>query len=60
MSNTTQQQNSHHKDNATKFMERSLNSIAFRQRFEKWLMIFLIIVCILMIIATIWLYSIGK
>lgn len=56
MSSSTQQQR---KDNATKFMESNLNSIAFRQRLEKWLMVILIIVSIFMVAATIWVYSIG-
>lgn len=57
MCNSTQQQR---KDNATKFMEHNLKSIAFRQRLEKWLMIILIVVCILMVVATIYVYSIGN
>ena len=57
MSSSTQQQR---KDNATKLMEHNLNSIAFRQRLEKCLMLILIVVCILMVVATIYVYSIGN
>lgn len=60
MTNSNQHHHHHHKDNATKFMERNINSIAFRQRFEKWLMIILIVVSILMIVVTIYIYSIGN
>ena len=49
----------HHKDGATRFKERSLNAIVLRRRLEKWLKILLCIVALVMIVAVIYVYSIG-
>jgi len=47
----------HHKDGASRFKERSLNAIVIRKKLEKWGMIALTIVAILMIIALFAVYA---
>jgi cell division protein FtsL len=49
----------HHKDGATRFKERSLNAIVFRRKFEKYLKIALTVLAILMVLAVIYVYTLG-
>ena len=49
----------HRKDDATRFKERSLNSIALRRKLEKCGKIALLIVAIIMMVAVIVVYRIG-
>ena len=49
----------HHKDGATSFKERSLNAIVFRRKFEKYLKIALTVLAILMVLAVIYVYTLG-
>ena len=46
----------HHKDGASRFKERSLNAIVFRQKLEKWLKIALLIVALFMIALVAYVY----
>ena len=49
----------HHKDGATRFKERSLNAIVLRRKLEKWLKIALLILALLMVLATLYVYLLG-
>lgn len=49
----------HRKDGATRFKERSLNAIVFRRKFEKYLKIALTVLAILMVLAVIYVYTLG-
>ena len=49
----------HHKDDATRFKERSLNAIVIRRKLEKYLKLALMILAILMILAVIYVYTLG-
>lgn len=49
----------HHKDGASRFKERSLNAIVFRQKAEKWLKIVLCIVAAMMVMSVIFVYILG-
>ena len=49
----------HHKDDATRFKERSLNAIVIRRKLEKYLKLALIILAVLMILAVIYIYTLG-
>ena len=49
----------HHKDGATRFKERSLNAIVLRRKLEKWLKIIVMILALLMVLATIYVYTLG-
>lgn len=49
----------HHKDDATRFKERSLNAIVIRRKLEKYLKLTLIILAVLMILAVIYVYTLG-
>lgn len=43
----------HHQDSSSQFKERSLRSIAFRRKADKWLKITLFFIAILMILLVI-------
>ena len=43
----------HHKDSASEFKRRSLDSIAFRKKFEKWLKIVLVVIAIIMAVGVV-------
>ena len=49
----------HHKDDATRFKERSLNAIVLRRKLEKWLKIAVMILALLMVLATLYVYMLG-
>ena len=49
----------HHKDDATRFKERSLNAIVIRRKLEKYLKLALIILAVIMILAVIYVYTLG-
>lgn len=49
----------HREDDATKFKKRSLQSIAFRRKLDKWLKIILFVVAILMILLVVLSFIIG-
>ena len=49
----------HHKDDATRFKERSLNAIVLRRRIEKWLKVFLCIIAVAMVFLVIYVYRFG-
>ena len=49
----------HHKDDATRFKERSLNAIVLRRKLEKWLKIAVMILALLMVLATLYVYILG-
>ena len=49
----------HHKDSATRFKERSLNAIVLRRKLEKWGKIVVMILALLMILATLYVYMLG-
>ena len=53
------QHHHHHKDGATRFKERSLNAIVFRRKFEKYLKIALTVIAILMVLAVVYVYTLG-
>ena len=63
MADQHQQHHHHHhhhrKDGATRFKERSLNAIVFRRKFEKYLKIALTVLAILMVLAVIYVYTLG-
>ena len=48
-----------HRDDASLFKERSLNSIEFRRKFEKWLKFIVVVIAILMVMAVIYVYTFG-
>lgn len=50
---------SHHDDYASRFKRKSLQSIEFRRKAEKWLKIFLLIVALFMIVLVIAAYLFG-
>lgn len=57
-----QQHHTHHhhrEDDASKFKKRSLQSIAFRRKLDKWLKIILFVVAILMILLVVLSFIIG-
>ena len=49
----------HHKDGATRFKERSLNAIVLRRKLEKWLKVIVMILALVMILATIYVYKLA-
>lgn len=49
----------HREDDATKFKKRSLQSIAFRRKLDKWLKVILFVVAILMILLVVLSFIIG-
>ena len=49
----------HHKDSATIFKERSLNAIVLRRKLEKWLKIVVMALALLMVLATLYVYTLG-
>ena len=49
----------HHKDSATIFKERSLNAIVLRRKLEKWLKIIVMALALLMVLATLYVYTLG-
>ena len=49
----------HRKDSATLFKERSLNAIVLRRKLEKWLKVALMVLALLMILAVIFVYTMG-
>ena len=49
----------HHKDSATIFKERSLNAIVLRRKLEKWLKIIVMVLALLMVLATLYVYTLG-
>ena len=49
----------HHKDSATRFKERSLNAIVLRRKLEKWGKIIVLLLAIFMILATLYVYTLG-
>ena len=49
----------HHKDGATRFKERSLNAIVLRRKLEKWGKIALLVLALLMLLAVIFVYTLG-
>ena len=59
-----QQQHHHHhhhhrKDSATRFKERSLNAIVLRRKLEKWLKIVVVVLALIMVLATIYVYKLA-
>lgn len=57
-----QQHHTHHhhrEDDATKFKKRSLQSIAFRRKLDKWLKVILFVVAILMVLLVVLSFIIG-
>ena len=49
----------HHKDGATTFKERSLNAIVLRRKMEKWGKIALLTLAIIMVLAVLFVYTLG-
>ena len=49
----------HRKDSATLFKERSLNAIVLRRKLEKWLKVALMVLALLMILAVVFVYTMG-
>ena len=49
----------HHDDYASRFKRKSLNSIVFRRKFDKWLKIALFFVSLLMVILVATAYLFG-
>lgn len=49
----------HHRDGASRFKERSLNAIVFRRKLERYLKIALTVVAALMVLAVIYVYTMG-
>ena len=49
----------HREDDASKFKKRSLQSIAFRRKLDKWMKIILFIVAILMILLVVLSFIFG-
>jgi hypothetical protein len=49
----------HHRDDATRFKERSLNAIVLRRKLEKWGKIALLVLALLMLLAVIFVYTLG-
>ena len=49
----------HKKDGATRFKERSLNAIVLRRKLEKWLKVIVMILALVMILATIYVYKLA-
>lgn len=49
----------HHKDDATRFKERSLNAIVLRRKLEQWGKIALLVLALLMLLAVIFVYTLG-
>ena len=56
---TPHSSHSHHDDYASRFKRKSLNSIAFRRKADKWLKIALFVVSILMLIFVAAAYLFG-
>lgn len=57
-----QQHHTHHhhrEDDATKFKKRSLQSIAFRRKLDKWLKVILFVVAILMVLLVVLSFIFG-
>ena len=50
---------SHHDDYASRFKRKSLQSIEFRRKADKWLKIILLIVALFMILAVAYVYLLG-
>ena len=49
----------HHRDDATRFKERSLNAIVLRRKLEQWGKIALLVLALLMLLAVIFVYTLG-
>lgn len=49
----------HKKDDASRFKEKSLNSIVFRRKFNKWLKIIMTAVAVLMMCVAVIVYLID-
>ena len=49
----------HHDDYASRFKRKSLNSIVFRRKFEKWLKIVLFAMAIFMVLLVVAAYLFG-
>lgn len=49
----------HHRDGASRFKERSLNAIVLRRKLEKWGKIALLVLALLMLLAVIFVYTLG-
>lgn len=43
----------HHRDSASEFKRKSLDSIEFRKKFEKWLKIALVVIAIIMAVGVV-------
>lgn len=59
MSEQHHHHHSHHDDYASRFKRKSLQSIEFRRKADKWLKIFLLIVALFMIVLVIAAYLFG-
>ena len=59
MSEQQHHHHSHHDDYASRFKRKSLQSIEFRRKADKWLKIFLLIVALFMIVLVIAAYLFG-
>lgn len=59
MVNSHHHHHHHHKDDATRFKERSLNAIVIRRKLEKYLKLALVIIAVFMILAVIYVYTLG-
>ena len=49
----------HQKDGASRFKERSLNAIVLRRKLEKWLKVIVMVLALLMVLATIYVYKLA-
>jgi hypothetical protein len=49
----------HHDDYASRFKRKSLNAIVLRRKLEKWLKIAVCILALLMVLAVIFVYTLG-
>lgn len=59
MSEQQHHHHSHHDDYASRFKRKSLQSIEFRRKADKWLKIFLLIVALFMIVLVFAAYLFG-
>lgn len=48
-----QHHHKHHRDSASEFKRKSLDSIEFRKKFEKWLKIALVVIAIIMAVGVV-------
>jgi len=49
----------HRQDGSSLYKEKSLNSIAFRRKFEKWLKIILAVIAVLMVFVAVFVYLVD-